>query len=338
MAITTLQRSRIAGAVDARRARQAVTAFAAIGLAFLCWEAWTLVAWIADGPAAVTQYRDSGDASMVWARALELFAVGFAVYMFFLLARGVRRERRFTIDAMFAVAGLTSFWLDPFYNFFRPNLLYSSQWINVGTWCGHVPFVANTDCRYVPEPVVFVGLWYVVGVPAAAMVGSALMSWVQRRFPSVSWTPVKLVAVALGFGVALDMVWEIPLVMANVWKYVSYPSWSALPGLPAADRYPAAPALAGAILFGGMAVVRYFRNDRGQTFIESGVAHIDHGRRRTAMMLLSSIGIVQVFALACITPIMLLWPYNERWPEYPAHILNGMCEQPRPGTYVDRFC
>jgi hypothetical protein len=130
----------------------------------------------------------------------------------------------------------------------------------------------------------------------------------------------------------------VPLVIANVWKYVSYPSWSALPGLPAADRYPVAPALAGAILFGGMTIVRYFRNDRGETFIERGVAHIAAGRRRTGTMLLASIGIVQLFALACITPIMLLWPYSETWPEYPPHILNGMCEQPEPGTYLAKFC
>jgi hypothetical protein len=258
--------------------------------------------------------------------------------MFWLLARGCRRERRFTIDAMFAVAGLTSFWLDPFYNFFRPNLLYSSQWVNVGSWCGHTPFVANKACGEVPEPIIFVGLWYVVGVPAAALLGCFIMTWVQRKFPRVAWTPAKLIGVALLFGVALDVVWEVPLVMGDVWKYVSYPSWSSLPGLPVDDRYPIAPALAGAILFGGMAVVRYFRNDRGQTFVEQGVAHIQSGPRRTAVALLASIGIVQVFALACIAPIMALWPYNEQWPDYPAHILNGMCEQPEPGSYYDTFC
>jgi hypothetical protein len=111
-----------------------------------------------------------------------------------------------------------------------------------------------------------------------------------------------------------------------------------LPGLSSSDRYPASPAIAGLIIFGGATAIRYFRNERGETFIEAGVAEIRGRRRRACLAQLASIGVVQLLAIACIAPIMVPWPYKGPWPAYPPNILNGLCAHPLAGSDLARLC
>ncbi len=99
---------------------------------FLVWGAWTLVAWLAAGPRPVTVYRDPAASAYSIATAYEVVAVTLVLGVGAYVIRGCVRDRRLTFDAQLCIAGLLAYWLDPFYNFFVPMNLYSSNFFNVG--------------------------------------------------------------------------------------------------------------------------------------------------------------------------------------------------------------
>ena len=81
----------------------------------------------------------------------------------------------FTFDAQLCIAGLLAYWLDPFYNFFVPMNLYSSNFVNVGSWCSYAPFVINKACSGSPEPILVIGSIYLVGFLVCAMLGGRIL-------------------------------------------------------------------------------------------------------------------------------------------------------------------
>src|SRR5690348_11864130 len=94
---------------------------AVAGVAFLGWGAWTVIAWLADGPEANTRYRDPGSMAYHVAKGQEVFYVGLVVVLGAWVIRGCLRERRLTFDAQLCLAGILAYWMDPFYNFLVPT-------------------------------------------------------------------------------------------------------------------------------------------------------------------------------------------------------------------------
>src|SRR4051812_35162453 len=86
---------------------------AVVGVPILVLNTWTVVAWLADGPAPVTEFRNPGSANWYVARTVEALAVLGSVFMIIHLVRGCRRAGRFlTLDVMFCMVGATLFWID----------------------------------------------------------------------------------------------------------------------------------------------------------------------------------------------------------------------------------
>src|ERR1051325_1542251 len=78
---------------------------AVLALPILAWELWTIVAWLADGPALVTKFR-TRDGNWYAARVYEGLAVILAVSVSLYVARGCRQARRLlTFDLMFCLVG-----------------------------------------------------------------------------------------------------------------------------------------------------------------------------------------------------------------------------------------
>jgi hypothetical protein len=107
----------------------------------------------------------------------------------------------------------------------------------------------------------------------------------------------------------------------------------ALPGAPAtfalfgdAHRFAYAEYLTTTLVFGLLGVLRYFRNDRGQSLVERNLAHLSPGRR-TVTSVFATIaymnGTLILLILCQIVPGMHAAPYPR---EYPAHLVNGLCD------------
>ena len=288
---------------------------------FLIWGAWTVVAWLAAGPRPVTQYRDPTSSAYTIATGYEVGAVLLVLGVGTYVVRGCLRERRVTFDAQLCVAGLLAYWLDPFYNFFVPMNLYSSNFVNVGSWCSYAPFVINKACSGSPEPILVIGTIYLVGFLVLAMLGGRILRFVEARSPGASMAKMCL-AIAV-FAIVTDLAIDGLSSQLDLWsQFIPSGLNIATVGRP----FPASLPVSAILFFGAPTFARYLRDDRGRTIFERGLDHLPPGTRK-ALSFLSLVGYMQLMVavtiLITIAPVGL---YANNSPAYPAHIVNGQCD------------
>lgn len=288
---------------------------------FLFWGAWTLVAWLASGPRPVTQYRDPTSSAYTIATAYEVGAVLLVLGVGAYVVRGCVAQRRVTFDAQLCLAGLLAYWLDPFYNFFVPMNLYSSNFVNVGSWCSYAPFVINKACSGSPEPILVIGSIYLVGFLVLAMLGGRILRIVQARNPNASMAKMVL-AVAL-FAIVIDLLIDGLSSQLDLWSQFIP---AGLNIATAARPFPVTLPVSAILFFGAPTFARYLRDDRGRTIFERGLDHLRPATRK-ALSFLSLVGYLQLMVavtiLITIAPVGL---YANNSPAYPAHIVNGQCD------------
>jgi hypothetical protein len=305
---------------------------ALIGVPFLIWNVWTVVAWLAADPHQITRFRGHDDASSYAAHAIEAVLVVLSLWVILYLVRGCRRAGRIlTVDVMFCLCGATLFWSDVGDNFFQPVLLFSSKWINVNATCGHMPFVVNSQCGAAPDPIVFNWLAETFGLLAGAVLIGALLNRLRVRRPDLSMR--QLFAVVVLAGILLDLLFELPAISLHLWTY------TASAGLPlgGGQRYALFEVVEGGLFFALFVWVRYYKNDKGQTLVERGVDSTT-SRFQTAISLLALYGFFQAVTwIPGMLPLAAQSFYQSRWPALPAHLVNDVCGNgtpygPCPGT------
>jgi Spirocyclase AveC-like len=295
--------------------------FAAIAGLFLFWGAWTLVAWLAGGPSPVTRYRDPSATAYTIAKAYEVFAVLLVLGVGAYVVRGCLRQRRLTFDAQLCIAGLLAYWLDPFYNFFVPMNLYSSNFVNVGSWCSYAPFVLNKACSGSPEPILVIGTIYLVGFLVCAMLGGRILRMVKARDPNASMA--KLVTAIAIFTIIADLLIDGASSQLNLWSQFIP---AGLNIASAARPFPATLPVSAILFFGAPTFARYLRDDKGRTIFERGLDHL-RPRTRHALAFLSLVGCMQL--MVAVTIVITIAPvglYASDSPAYPEYIINGQCD------------
>jgi Spirocyclase AveC-like len=318
----------VAATAAPRTGWRPVQYLALVGVALAALEVWTWASWLAAGPRPVTRWRDSADPSWYAARVYEGLMVLAVIGVSVAVVRGVRRERRLTLDAMMVIGGASTLFWDPMVNWLQPNFLYSSNWLNLNTWVCHVPAVPNPDGCAMPQPV-FIMLIYPFGLVLFAMVLTRLMSWMRSRWPGL--TTFRLVASTFVAAGLICVVLEAPMFLLHLW---------ALPGAPAefalfgdAHRFAWAEYLTTTLVFGLLGVLRYFRDDKGRSLVERNLGHLTPGRRALTSVFatIAYMNGTLILLIACqVIPGMHAAPYPK---EYPAHLVNGLCDAgPFTGT------
>jgi Spirocyclase AveC-like len=295
--------------------------FALIACLFVFWGAWTLVAWLAAGPSAVTRYRDPSAPAYTIATAYEVIGVLLVLGVGTYVVRGCVRQRRLTFDAQLCIAGLLAYWLDPFYNFFVPMNLYSSNFVNVGSWCSYAPFVINKACSGSPEPVLVIGTIYLVGFLICAMLGGRVMRAVETRYPGASMAK-KLIALA-AFAIVADLLIDGGSSQLGLWSQFIP---SGLNIATDARPFPASLPVSAILFFGAPTLARYLRDDTGRTIFERGLDHL-RPHTRKVLSFLSLVGYMQL--MVAVTIIITIAPvglYANNSPAYPQYIINGQCD------------
>ena len=298
------------------------TGLAAVGVVLTGWGLWSVVAWLAAGPYEVTAFRDNGSASYRVAKAYEVVLVGLGLVLGGVVIRGCLRARRFTFDAQLCAAGFLALWTDPLANFIQPVWSYSSNWVNLTNWCSQTPLVVNPDCGRMVEPMIFAGFVFTFGLFGAALAGGAAMRAIQRRHPDISRRRL-LVVIGL-FGIACDMILEIPLLALHLIGFLSFPSRLTLFG---ELRYPLPVMLSMGPFFSTLVALRNFKDDRGRTLFERGLDHLGP-RPRIAVSFFALTGFLMltVNALNLVVAIPSGF-YADPKPGLPAHLINGMCDR-----------
>jgi Spirocyclase AveC-like len=294
--------------------------FAAAGAVLFVWQVSTFVRWIARGHVeSITQFRDSTVPAWAAARAFELVFLAITIVLVTWIVRNALRQKRFTLDAMIAIALLSSAWLDPAFMFYKQIFLYSSEFTNVRAWCGDMPGVVNAECGHTPEPLI-VPLLY-VDVLVAALLAAWVIGKMRPRFDN--WSVWHTIACAGLVGAAFDFVMEVPVIHVGLWQYASGPDILAPPGLQGAHRYSLTTAFTFALITASVTAIRMHRNDRGESFLERNQSRTLPSRFVTFVAV---VGFIQLTVIASFVPAMLAAPYAGPWQQYPAHLTNGMCD------------
>jgi hypothetical protein len=295
------------------------------GAPILLLEVWTLVAWLADGPYQVTQYRDKDSASWVAAHVFEVVALVLAAVVFTHVIRECLRQRRMTFDAHFLLVGMTIFWADTSPNFFGPTHLYSSNFVNLNNALGYMPGIINPDIGRIPDPLLFTIPLESAGFLAVAMALGWLTRKIRERRPGIS--TAQLVLILFGVSCVVDLIVELPIIALGLWSYMS-PSWMSI-SVGQGLKYAHIEIIVGAFTFLLPSLIRIFKDDHGRTICERGLDRYSSRLRRHGLTWLALYGAMQL--IVWIPGTMPLWaygPYETPWPKVPRHLVNGVCDAP----------
>jgi hypothetical protein len=296
---------------------------ASVGAACVAMQAYVWVAWLLAGPTSVTSFRDEGSGSWYLARVSEGLLVVLLVLVGAWVVRGCLRERRLTFDAKLCIGGLLTYWCNCLENFVQPLFLYSRNWTNVTDWVQQVPFHQRAIGPMIDAPVFMIPL-YTVGFLLVAMLINIPMRVARRRWPTIS--NARLIALALAAGVVFDMIFETPYYTLHAWAFPGAPHELSL--YSGASRFPFAEYLiVGAIVFGGIASLRFFTDDRGRRVGERGLDRYSPAVRR-AVSLLAITGFTNLMLLAISAIQVVLGAWADPYPQLPLHLNGQLCDPP----------
>lgn len=297
---------------------------AVVGVAFLIWNGWTLVAWLADGPRQVTEFRDPHSVSWWAAHILEGSLVVASIPVVVLLIRGCRRERRFlTFDVMFCLCCSMILWGDVGINVFQPVYVSSSNFVNLTGPCGHMPFVVNPDCGRVPDAILMFFLLETFMLLAFSKGFARLVARWRSRRPDLTNPQLFLRMIGVA---AIASLGEIVAIGLGLWTYTG-PRWMSIsPG--SGGNYHFIILIETSVFFAAVAAIYVFRNDRGETIVERGLDGYPP-RRRRAITCLALYAAVQLLLWGPgSTPMAIASFFQDGWRKMPAHLLNDVCDAP----------
>jgi hypothetical protein len=289
------------------------------GALFVFWGLWTIGAWLLDGPHQITQWRDREAGAWLGARIFEAVTIALAIPIAVHVIRGIRREGRLTFDAKICLACLLVYWQDPFVNFAQPVTLYSSNWVNLNTWCGHMPFAVDPVCSQIVQPVLMGVPLYLFVFLGLIMTINAAMRRYRSRWPDIS--AARLIVLTFLTAAVLNLAFMGPPIYLRLWTFPSLPF--SIFGHDA--RYPITDLFAFSGFFTACAALRFFKDDRGRTVVERGFDQLT-ARWRGIFAFFALCGFVQIGFAAGSAIDIFAEPYSTYHAKVPAHVLNGLCD------------
>lgn len=260
-----------------------------------------------------------------------LLALGVLAYAL----RTCQREGRVTIALLFVLAWLTAIWVDPMANYFRLVYVYNSHMINFGSWVNFIPGWVMPNGNLIPEPLVFLAGAYMSIIPLQCW----FMAWTMRKakayWPGIS--TLGLVGVCFIGGFTTDLIIEGAWVRMGLYVFSgTVHAWSLFGG--EWYQFP----LYNSIFWGGVLTMAtclwYFRNDKGQSFVEVGSENISSPIRRNFLRFAAIAAVFNISYVLYAICMGIVSFQMDTTPELPSYLTNGICGEgtsyPCPGPDV----
>jgi hypothetical protein len=273
------------------KSTQAVQVWATIGglgLAFILfvWGKWVTGPYFTPVPVGPSQPPAwMHTLHVVWQWVFAGIAIGF---FYWFLVKPWRRDGRPSTDGLLCAAIFFLFFQDPLSSFTGHWFTYNMDLLQHGCWVNHIPgWMAFGDPgANVGKPLVFTGVVYVWAFFGLILLGSWIagrhQEWPTLGTPSL--IAVCFVALFVADVVLGGIIW-LPL------GFLSYPRghWNLFAG--SWHQYLPHEGITAGALLTGLASLRHFHNDRGETFADRGVERMKGGTgRKTALKFLTFIG------------------------------------------------
>lgn len=325
-----------------------VSCWAFLGVTMFLFQAYVLGSWVF-GP-HFTPTLPGPEPIAAWKLAYFTFLQSVVPLLaltciWFWIVKPWWRDGKLSSDGMIALSGIPTFFWDMSMNYTSTALLYDSHLINFGSWTlGSWPGWTSPNGNLLPEPIVLVGSGYLALVVTQAFFMCWLLRKMVNRWPNMGLLSILLMIV-IGL-TAIDSVIEILLIRGGVY---AYPGGIREITLFAGETYQFP--LSEGFLFGGLAVgamaaLRFFRDDKGQTWAERGIERLRIGQAAQQWVRLFAIyGFIHMaFFVLYMVPNQWLSTHSDPFPQgYPSYMINNMCvggehknECPAPGVAMPR--
>jgi hypothetical protein len=313
-----------------------VLGWAALGAFFVALQVWVYVGWVVSGDARPTHVGAQPPDTIVkvWAWLVQGATMAAFAAVIVYCVRQSRRQGRLSFDTLVVIAWASVVWQDPILNYIKPQFLYNSYLINLGSWVEHVPGWLSPRGANLPEPLFLSGFGYFYLGIGSGMIICTAMRRTKRRWPSLG-VPA-LIGVALATAFVLDLLVEGFWVRTSLYAYSGAVESVSLWG---GQRYqfPLYESLLWGSVWASVACLRYFRDDYGRSAVERGADQLAVSeRRRTALRALALIGFANLVFVGYNVSINAIGLQNGATPAgYPTYLRNEMCGEGTPYACPD---
>jgi len=251
-------------------------------------------------------------------------AAGGIVLVGWFLIRPWWRERRLTLDGMMIIALLLAWFWDPLANYFNYSFVYNTHALNFGSWVRFIPgWEYPGAVGHFAEPLWVAGAW-VWWCFGGSILCCALLRSAGRRWPGMS--NLGKFAVLAAAIVVIDLLLECLFLRTEVMAWAGAPRSLSL----WAGHYYQFPLLESPFvvsLMGGITAVRYFRDDRGQSFVERGVERFRRPKRgRSFVSLLAVTGYIHTVVIVGYNlPLQYVALKADTFPALASYLRAGTC-------------
>ena len=207
--------------------------------------------------------------------------------------------------------------------------MYNAYWVNMGSWCSYLPGWQSPRGSNLPEPVFLMGgiyLWWTT-------INVLVFCWTLRKLRV--WLPnhSMLIHVPLGYLMicALDLILELPACFTGLFAYPGAPAWATLwAGTP--HQFPLYETFFMNFNYTSIGLLRFYRDDKGESFAERGVSAIRAPEAaKTLMRFFAMLGFCNVsYFIVYFMPYNWMAMQSDTFPKYPSYMRYEICGQGTP--------
>lgn len=243
--------------------------------------------------------------------------------------RGCLQTRSFTFDAKLWIALVLQIWLDPVPNFLRPQVFFNGYYVNRGSWVEHIPGWISPNGANLPNALLLEVPLFGMLI-AGVWIACWLMAKTKAKWPEVNTLGLLLVSLASLFVFTFVLEWVLCIKTGWLSWNGAIPSVTLWAGTK--EQMPLTECLIVGAWLTMNAALRYYKDDKGVSFVEKGLdrIHVKKGIKQT-LSLFAIIGFGQLsFMLYNVFTIPLALYIGPTPQGYPSYMTNQMCGQGTP--------
>lgn len=310
------------GDVSGNDPTMVVKAWFMVGCISLCFMAWVFFQWVTSPSFSRTELPPGIEVPLQFKIAGHAVEIGMGIVWAYLIWTQIIRPYRKTgaprTLGLLGIAFFIAIFWDPAMNWIQQGCVYNPYLFNRGFLSPYVPGWISPRSGLLPEPL----LAWAGGYPGfliwMSLAGLALMRLLKTRFPTISNT--KLMVGGLLGSMAFDCVLETLLIRLT--GIYAYPGSIRAVSLFAGHWYQFP--MYESLFFGGWvgccAILLYFKDDKGLTWVERGVEKLDLCRnsnfRKALVRTIAVLGFCQVVeVIIYVLPMPLITANADPFPE-----------------------
>ncbi|MGH3629742.1 MAG: spirocyclase AveC family protein [Sciscionella sp.] len=293
------------------------------GAAWLALIAYCWTMWVVSGDFKTNTIGRGGEPMwfVILVRCVEvgfgIIFTGWIVWHFIIQPK--IKTGSFSFNGLFFMACLLLAFQEPWINWTTLQFLYSTTFVNFGSWLPQIPGWSSPNGQLIPMPLVYVAAYlWMLGM--AAYGGSRYMAYLRRKNPAVG--AARLIGQTFALMVVIDIVVELIMTRTQLISYGSTIPWLTL--FAGTDhQFPIYEPLHWPGTFILLSCLHFFRDDRGRSLPER---HIDRLPIRSGKLKT----VARFAALAGACQLTILFAFNIPYQLWALH------SGPMPQVFIDR--